>query len=364
MEKARFFNSIGGDRRYLAEDWAAYFASFIGNGVFPQPSTGLQVIAGDVGTTVIIRPGRAWINGYFYDNTDELTIQLPIAHGVLPRIDRIVIRWSLTARDVYADVKPGTPASNPQPPALQRDADIWELGIADVRVNAGATTISQANITDQRWNTALCGVVIGVVQQIDPSFITAQFNAFFADMRANIQNDYDTWQTAFNAYMLALSVLQGETQQAHDSFIQELSDLIEAGESNLQGWFNNFTSAATSQLAGWYNPFTQTWEQTIADWFESVTFILDGDIAANLANRITQHEQKNVADTPDGVHGIRFIDGTLQVLTAAGWVIAGGAGSVIGYTAGFFDAQHFTAFTFDLRQYTAQQFDTIIRTVT
>jgi len=351
MQVSRFFNSIGGDRRYLAQDWAAYFASFIGNGVFPRPSNGLQVIAGS-GTSVIIRPGQAWINGYFYVNEDELTLNLPIAHGVLPRVDRIVVRWDIVERRIFARVNSSAPASNPTPPPLQRDADAWELCLADVTVNAGVTAISQANITEQRWNTALCGIVVGVITQIDPSFITAQFNAFFADMRRNIQNDYAAWQTAFNTYMLSLETLGATAQQAHEAF-----------ENNLRNWFSSFTTAATSQLAGWYNPFTQTWEQTINDWFDSLSAILDGDVAANLTNRILQHEQTLVTSEPDGIHGIRFINDTLQILTPDGWIIVGGVGAIMGYTAGFFDMQHFTAITFDMRNYTAYKFDTTIRTV-
>ncbi len=42
MQKSMFFNSSQGDRVYKAEDWADYFSSFIGNGVFPNPSSGLQ----------------------------------------------------------------------------------------------------------------------------------------------------------------------------------------------------------------------------------------------------------------------------------------------------------------------------------
>lgn len=40
MEKSSFFNSVSHDRTYKAEDWAEYFASFIGNGVFPRPFDG------------------------------------------------------------------------------------------------------------------------------------------------------------------------------------------------------------------------------------------------------------------------------------------------------------------------------------
>ena len=44
-EKSGFFNSVNGDRRYKADFFAEYFASFIGNGIFPNPSTGIQVIS-------------------------------------------------------------------------------------------------------------------------------------------------------------------------------------------------------------------------------------------------------------------------------------------------------------------------------
>ena len=64
MEKSSFFNSVSGDRVYRAEEWAEYFASFIGNGVFPVPSSGLQVVAGS-GMAVTVKTGKAWINGYF-----------------------------------------------------------------------------------------------------------------------------------------------------------------------------------------------------------------------------------------------------------------------------------------------------------
>ena len=41
-EKSSFFNSVSGDRKYKAEDWASYFGALIGNGVFPNPATNLQ----------------------------------------------------------------------------------------------------------------------------------------------------------------------------------------------------------------------------------------------------------------------------------------------------------------------------------
>ena len=97
MEKSSFFNSVSHDRTYKAEDWAEYFASFIGNGVFPVPSTGLQVVAND-GMKLNVKTGKAWINGYFYFNTGNLAVELDTADGQLNRIDRVVVRWDLTNR--------------------------------------------------------------------------------------------------------------------------------------------------------------------------------------------------------------------------------------------------------------------------
>lgn len=147
MEKSSFFNSVSHDRTYKAEDWAEYFASFIGNGVFPVPSTGLQVVAND-GMKLNVKTGKAWINGYFYFNTGDLAVELDTADGQLNRIDRVVVRWDLTNRVMSVKVKSSSFSASPTAPALQRDADVYELALADIYVGAGVTAITQSKITD------------------------------------------------------------------------------------------------------------------------------------------------------------------------------------------------------------------------
>ena len=103
MEKSSFFNSIQAsdgsyDREYLAEDFAKYFSSFIGNGVFPNPSTNLQVLSNN-DMTVSIDIGKAFINGYYYENTTKLVKTIDIADGVLNRIDLVVLRLDFTNRE-------------------------------------------------------------------------------------------------------------------------------------------------------------------------------------------------------------------------------------------------------------------------
>lgn len=192
MEKSSFFNSVSHDRTYKAEDWAEYFASFIGNGVFPVPSTGLQVVAND-GMKLNVKTGKAWINGYFYFNTGDLAVELDTADGQLNRIDRVVVRWDLTNRVISVKVKSSSFSASPTAPALQRDADIYELALADIYVGAGVTAITQSKITDQRLNTSLCGVVAAVVQQIDTAAFNAQLQAWFAEYQSLSAADFNAW---------------------------------------------------------------------------------------------------------------------------------------------------------------------------
>lgn len=225
--KSGFFNSVNGDRRYKADFFAEFFGTLIGNGVFPNPSTGLQVIVGS-GMNVVLKAGKAWINGYYFANDADYSMQLDVADGVLKRIDRVVLRLDFLTRQIFPLIKKGTFASSPVAPALQRDADAFELGLADILVNNGAINLSQGNITDLRLNTALCGIVTGMVQQVDTTTVFNQYEAWFNSVKDGVDEEIDAWQ------------------------------------------------------ASKYQEFEA--------WFADLQAMLDGDVAANLANRITQLE--------------------------------------------------------------------------
>lgn len=230
MEKSSFFNSVSHDRRYSAEDWAAYFASFISNGVFAKPSNSLQVMVSS-GMKITIKEGAGFINGYYYRNTTDLIKTLSVADGVYNRIDRIVLRWSLTDRNITVNVLKGSVATAPKAPAVTRNAEVYELALADVYIGAGITAVTQSNITDRRANSSLCGFVTGVVNQFDFSTLTAQFDAFFAEYQAQIVTDYNS----FNATM------------------------------------DEFESDARADFTVWFN---------------NLKYILDGDVAGHLQNEI------------------------------------------------------------------------------
>jgi len=191
MQKSSFFNSVSGDRKYLVSDFAAYFGSLLTNGVFPNPGTNLQVVSnGNMTATVSI--GKGWISGYFYLNDSVLILPIEVADGTLKRIDRIVIRMDTVNRSIVAVVKKGVFASTPIALALQRDADAYELALADVYVGAGVTSINGAAITDQRMNTGLCGWVNSLIQA-DTTAIFNQYQAWFTSTTAAEQADFTAW---------------------------------------------------------------------------------------------------------------------------------------------------------------------------
>lgn len=165
MEKSGFFNSSDGDRVYDATDFAAYFGNLVSNGVFYASATNLQATPGN-GLAVSVAAGSAWINGYRYENTDDLNLPLTTANGSNPRIDRIVVRLSQVSRSIQLAVVAGTPAATPAAPALTRTSDVYELGISDVLIPAAATSIATNNITDTRLNTNLCGLVNSLVTAV------------------------------------------------------------------------------------------------------------------------------------------------------------------------------------------------------
>ena len=201
------FNSINGDRRYDAEWFARYFALLVDDGVFANPSTGMQVIQNE-NLSTIVRPGDGWIKGYFIVNDSNYVLEHDLADGVLKRIDRIVMRLNFLSRQIEIDIKKGTFASVPVAPELQRDADYYELALADVLINNGATQIIQANITDTRFNKSLCGIVTNPLDSIDTTDLFAQytdaFNRWFENLQAqldenvatNLQNQIDQHNAA------------------------------------------------------------------------------------------------------------------------------------------------------------------------
>lgn len=179
------------DRVYSSAEFSHYWALLVGDGVFGQPSTSLNILANTpVAMSVKVSPGTGWIKGHYLtvpDNMDEV-IAVPVANPSLPRIDSIIMALDNTDRMMKLYVRSGTAAASPQPVSLQRDADLWELELAQVTVAAGAGNITQAAIKDMRTDSTRCGIVTGLVDQFDVTGFFTAAQASFDEWFENIQN--------------------------------------------------------------------------------------------------------------------------------------------------------------------------------
>lgn len=272
MERCGFFdaNLVGEeyDRVYLAAQFAAYFASFIGNGVYAEHSNQLQVVAMPTPQMQVgVEKGQGWINGYWYENTDTMYLPIEVADGVLNRIDSIVLRLGFAERNMWLMVKKGTPAVNPTAPEVTRTADYYDLQLATVSIPASSIRITQAQIQDTRMNQDVCGWVTGVVEQLDTTTLFNQFETYFQEFKENNQADYEEWT---------------ETQK------QAWLSWVSGQETNFTDW----TDEQKEEYETWYATHIDQWQSDFDTWFENIKGQLGEDAAGNLQNQIDEHEAR------------------------------------------------------------------------
>ncbi len=180
--KSYFFNAVqsGGtyDRIYNAEDVTSYLDKLVGNGVFPNPSTNLQVRQSS-GMNVVVKAGQGWINGHKIINTSDLVLSIDASDVLLNRIDAVIFYVDYDSRTMGISVKKGTVAQSPSAPAMTRNNSRYECCLARIKVNKQITAITTAMITDTRGNSNLCGYVQGLIQQVGTTTLFEQFQAAF-----------------------------------------------------------------------------------------------------------------------------------------------------------------------------------------
>lgn len=207
-EQSGFFNALesGGvyDRTYDASDFANYFAMFIGTGVFVNPTNNLQVVAKS-GLTVTVKKGNAFIDGYWYELTEDKDITFsPNATGYEKK-NVVCCTLNKTNRTIIVDKKEGVSSILPV-----NNGTVHELVLADIVLGVGVSTITNAVITDRRANKKYCGFVKGTVDQIDTTDLFLQFTTAFTewfdsikgklegDIAGNLQNQITEIKTDMN----------------------------------------------------------------------------------------------------------------------------------------------------------------------
>lgn len=196
-----FFNAVQSegvyDRTYDAEDFSSYLEQLVGNGVFPNPSTSLQVRSGS-GMEIIVDAGQGWIDGHKIINTADLPLTVTNSDVLLNRIDLVIFYADYVNRLMGIEILEGTPAAQPTAPQITRNANRYEMCLAQITINKQTSEITQAMITDTRADSTVCGWVTGLIQQVDTSTLFTQWQTAYS-------NYYDTMTTQFNVWMETLT---------------------------------------------------------------------------------------------------------------------------------------------------------------
>ena len=191
-----FFNSIDGDRKYNAEQMNNPYRRIVSNGVFARPngtlSTDFQVQS-IADMKVKVMAGEGIFADKWAKLDSDMPFDVPTAHVTLPRIDSIVVRIDSSAAVRAGSIiyLQGSASSNPTAPALEDSNFIKEYRLANIRVNANTSTITQANITDTRPSSE-CGIITNLLANSDISATYAQWQQQFEEWFGALREELTT----------------------------------------------------------------------------------------------------------------------------------------------------------------------------
>lgn len=174
---------------YSAED-AELYNSTRGSGIYAKDSFGYSVTGQD--NVMTIGTGIGWIkNGDFSGKViaqkEAAALDMGVADAVYPRIDAVVLQFSMLNNNTALIAKQGTPASVPLPPEITRTESVYELHLFHVERPAGAVAITESNITDMRLSAEHCGLMADSVTSIDTTAIEAQVRGLIERLEAEIR---------------------------------------------------------------------------------------------------------------------------------------------------------------------------------
>ncbi len=216
-----FFNSKGLDRTYTAENFCDYLGSIICNGIQDNYGDCFKLLAAGSGLNVSVGRGKAWINGHYFINDARYSIDLSeYMDESLPRYVGIVIYLDTTesVRSVTLKLFPGTPAETPQLPTIPQDENHVRLLMYAVRLNPGATSLSERDWYDYREDRNVCGYCRCILGKCKVTEMLAQM--------AQIEADLTEYNDTINSLIGKVNELQTEV----DDIIGGIVEIGSCGE--------------------------------------------------------------------------------------------------------------------------------------
>lgn len=156
---------------------------------FGTPRMAVQVSDGTGWLADENRIGCVWWIDVNASTGSMLNLGVEAADAVYSRIDRVIVEWNTPN---YTDVPvvrilSGSLANTPVPPPLTNNRTTRQISLARIYVKAGATEITGSDITDERLDKTVCGLVTDRVN-IDTSSMQAQFEALLRSIQDELSS--------------------------------------------------------------------------------------------------------------------------------------------------------------------------------
>lgn len=247
-----------------SETQFSQWARNIGEGVKTGALNELEVFADSSGMQVKVPSGQALVRGHYYQSTAQETLTVTAADLSNPRIDIVVVELDPSANSIVLKVIAGSPAVSPSPqPLVQTDAGVYQIKLAEVLIDAAATTIAAGKVTDTR------GYIEDLTGFLSGANITGQITVATIDGDRIInQIDTATIPGANVTGNITASQVNGALSNAtiDEADVTGLSTTL-AGKQDVVanvsdteiGYLDGVTSAIQTQLDG-KAPLDQTFE--------------------------------------------------------------------------------------------------------
>lgn len=219
-----FFNSKGLDRTYTAEDFTSYLSSIICNGILDTYGQNFKLTPANSGLGVVLGTGKAWINGHYFINDSRYVIDLTSYQDEsLPRYVGIAIYLDTTesVRSVTLRLFPGTPAESPQLPTIPQDEDHVRLLMYAVRLNPGATDLTERDWWDYREDKNVCGYCKCILGKCKVTELMSQM----AQLVAEVQENNET-----------IAELTNKVEQL-EAEVEDIGDIVSAGQCGENAYY-------------------------------------------------------------------------------------------------------------------------------
>lgn len=261
-----FFNSIGGDRKYNAEQMSAIFDGLINDGIYLSIGTAF-VVEASTGNEIIVGKGRAWFNSTWVYNDAPLSMTLEESELILDRYDAVVIEINRNdaVREGTVKVIKGTPSREPVYPTLITTGDIHQYPLAYVYRTSNNETVTQADIINM-VGSEQTPFVTGIVETLELDVLLQQWQKELELFISNNTNDFNTWY-------------DGMKQMMSDSM-----DEFSLWAANEKQKFETWSEAEQTEFENW----SENQKNEILEWFQHMKDQLSEDAAGNLQ---IQHDE-------------------------------------------------------------------------